>query len=68
MLYRLYDCVNGEWWSEQLFTRDDAEAYLLRHQDDEAFREGDVHFVPADSDGDYDGDLIELRDLIKDLA
>lgn len=67
-MYKLYDCVNGEWWGEQEYTREAAEAYLLRHQDNEALREGDMYFALANSDGDYDGDVIELRDLIKDLA
>lgn len=66
-MYRLYDAANGEWWSDQEYTEDDAKAYLIRHQDNEAIREGDVYFAPAGSDGDYDGDVIELRDLVPDL-
>ena len=67
MLYRLYDSVNGELIiDDRRFTREDAEAYLLRHRDDKAFQDGDICFVTAD-DFDYDGDLIELQDLI-DLA
>jgi hypothetical protein len=59
----LYDCVNGEWFSEQEYTREEAEAYLLRHKTDAAFIDGDFYFAAADTDGDYDGDVIELCDL-----
>lgn len=62
-MYRLYDSVNGEWVNGQLFTREEAEAYLMRHQNDRAFQDGDIHFATV-NDSDYDGDLIELGDLI----
>ena len=67
-MYKLYDSVNGGWWSDQEFTEDAAKAHLLRHKDSEVFIDGDVYFAPADGDGDYDGDIIELRDIVKDLA
>jgi hypothetical protein len=67
-MYKLYDSVNGEWFSEQEYSRKAAKAYLLREQDNQSLRDGDVYFAKADSNGDYDGDVIELRDLVKDLA
>jgi hypothetical protein len=63
-MYKLYDCVNGYWFNQQEYSREEAEAYLLRHKDDPAFIDGDYYFAPADSAGDYDGDVIELQDLI----
>ena len=67
-MYKLYDSVNGGWWSDQEFTENDAKAYLLRQRDNVAFIDGDVYFALADGDGDYDGSIIELRDIVKDLA
>lgn len=66
--YKLYDCINGTWFSTQEYTEEQAKSYLLRHQDNEAFRDGDFYFAPSDGEGDYDGDIIELRDLVNDLA
>lgn len=67
-MYKLYDSINGEWWSSQEYTEEAAKAYLLRHQKNEALRDGDLYFAPAESDGEYDGDVIELRDVVRDLA
>ena len=58
--YRLYDSINGEYVSNRIFSRSEAETYLMTHKSNDQIKHGDHYMV-----GRSDADTIELSDLAK---
>ena len=56
--YRLYDSINGEYVSERIFSRREAETYLMTYRGVDAIKCGDHYMIGRD-----DADTIELSDI-----
>ena len=58
--YRLYDSINGEYVSERIFSRSEAETYLMTYKGVEQIKYGEHYMIGSD-----DTDIIELSDIAK---
>ena len=56
--YKLYDSINGNYFSERLFSYSEAVAYLISNKGVGAIKYGDHYMI-----GQNDGDIIELKDV-----